>query len=339
MKWFGKMLCILVLMTSLCLGAGAETSPELSAMMEGFIGENGLNGENFSICYYNTVTGETYRFNENAFMIAASTFKLPLNLYYYQMELEGEISPTATIGGISLETLHRGSLVDSNNDYSISMLYNLGNYSTYKEKMRTYFTATDDEIQSIYYGDNYFTTEMMMDTLTYLYENQDDYTEMIDYMKEAQPTQWFASTKGDYEIAHKYGYYDGAINDVGIIYTEQPFLLSVYTYGLSYGEGVLGDVCRMLTDYTVAQYVEPEPEPEVVEEVVAQPEPEPEPEVLAQPEPEPEVVVEEAVVEVAPEKEPPLTGRELAMMICVAVALAAVGVLVVFQTSQKVSKK
>ena len=38
-------------------------------------------------------------------------------------------------------------------------------------------------------------------------------------------------------IAHKYGSYNGAENDVGIIWAAQPFLLAVYTSGLSYGAG------------------------------------------------------------------------------------------------------
>lgn len=36
---------------------------------------------------------------------------------------------------------------------------------------------------------------------------------------------------------HKYGSYEGAENDVGIIWAERPFLLAVYTSGLSYGPG------------------------------------------------------------------------------------------------------
>ena len=38
-------------------------------------------------------------------------------------------------------------------------------------------------------------------------------------------------------VAHKYGSYEGAENDVGIIWAERPFLLAVYTSGLSYGPG------------------------------------------------------------------------------------------------------
>lgn len=221
-------------------------------MME-FMEDRNLTENNFSICYQNLVTGESYRFNDLKMMTAGSTYKLPLNLYYYEMALKGEIDPDSYIDGISLASLQRESLVNSNNDYSMILMYNLGNFTQYKDCMRTYFSITDEELDTKYYINNYYCTEMMMDTLVYLYDHEDDFAQMIDYMKLAQPNEYFARTKGDYEIAHKYGYFEGAINDVGIIYTPQPFALAVYTQSASYGEQILGDVCQMLTEYTVAK--------------------------------------------------------------------------------------
>ena len=78
-----------------------------------------------------------------------------------------------------------------------------------------------------------------MDTLKVVWDGQEKYTELIDYLKIACPDAYF-KTYIDIEetpIAHKYGSYNGAENDVGIIWAEQPFLLAVYTSGLSYGAG------------------------------------------------------------------------------------------------------
>ena len=137
--------------------AAVETQPaseDLTALMEDFQAEYGLNEGNFSLCYYNTVTGEEYRYNDTKFMIAASTYKLPLNMYYYEMEAAGEISSATMIGATTLADAHYQSLVWSNNDVSIDMLYNLGNFRTYKNTMKQYFTMPDEEIVSIYYADN-----------------------------------------------------------------------------------------------------------------------------------------------------------------------------------------
>ena len=71
----------------------------LEGLIAEFMQENYLNETNFSLCYYNTVTGEEYCYNETAFMIAASTYKLPLNLYYYELQSAGEITGDTYIPG------------------------------------------------------------------------------------------------------------------------------------------------------------------------------------------------------------------------------------------------
>jgi len=241
---------------------------EIGAVLTEFMEKNGLHEGNFSLSYYNTVTGEAYAFNDTAFMVAASTFKLPLNMYYYELEREGKIASDAMIpeAGVPLHVAHQESLVNSNNEYSIGMLYHLGDFSAYKTLLReAYFTMPEEQIDYIYYADNYFCTNMMMDALRYLYEHREDFEEMIGYMKQAQPDEYFRAGVTEYEVAHKYGWFDGAVNDVGIIYTEEPFLLAVYTQGV-YGEAVVAEAAALLTEYNVANTEQPAkeepPEPE-----------------------------------------------------------------------------
>lgn len=228
------------------------TLPDLIA---DFMDKNGLNEKNFAISYYNTVTEESYDFNETTMMVAASTFKLPLNLYYYEMEAAGEISgdTVLTQGGATLSYIHYESLVNSNNELSHAMLYRLGDFRTYKECMRKYFTMTDDEIDAKYYYDNYYCTRMMMDTLKYLYAHEDEFPEMIDYMKQGCAGAYFQTyLKDTIDVAHKYGSFEGAENDTGIFYADQPFLLAVYTQ--SAGVSVVEDAAKLLYDYTEYQY-------------------------------------------------------------------------------------
>lgn len=237
----------------------------LEAAVADFMDQNGLNSQNFALSYYNTVTGEAYNFNETHMMVAASTFKLPLNLYYYDLEHAGALASDAYIAGAgtTLDDAHYQSLVWSNNEVSIGLLYNLGDFRTYKELMRTYFTMTDDEIEYIYFVDNYYCTRMMIEALQYLYDNRADFEEMIGYMKEAQPGEYFkAGVPAEYEVAHKYGWFEGAVNDVGIIYTPEPFLLAVYTQDV--GAQVVADAAALCTAYNLAhtQPTEPEPAPD-----------------------------------------------------------------------------
>ena len=235
--------------------AAVVAGKTLEGLMAEFMQENYLNETNFSLCYYNTVTGEEYCYNETAFMIAASTYKLPLNLYYYELQASGEITGDTYIpdAGTTLDDCHRMSLVDSNTQVSIAMLYHLGRFRDYKEAMRPFFTMTDDEIDPIYYADNYYCTRMMMDCLKYLYAHADDFSEMLGYMTEACPGAYFKALLEDkVTVAHKYGGFEGAENDTGIIYASQPFLLAVYTQGV--GELISAKAAALLYQYTEYQY-------------------------------------------------------------------------------------
>ena len=309
MRW-----AVVLFVLSLSLAVSAGALEELEALLTEFREEYGLNENNFSLCYRDTVTGEEYRFNDTAFLFAASTYKLPLNLYYYEQEQAGTLSPSAPVGGVPLSRAHYQSLVWSDNEVSHNMIYNLGSFRTYKEKMRKYFTMDDADIPYTYYSGNYYCTAMMLDTLQYLYERQENFPELLDYMKQAQPEEYFARYAGDTEVAHKYGFfYDEeeavvTVNDVGIIYAPHPFLLAVYTKNAGDGVEVLARVCERLIQYNEEMYQEPKPisepmpesktEPEPVKEPVPEPEPEPEPD------PEPPTAVEPQR-ETVPEPETP----------------------------------
>lgn len=269
---------LLLLVFLLICPAKAQQITELETVLADYMAETGLDESNFSLSYYNTVTGEAYTFNDRKFMIAGSTYKLPLNMYYYEMEWAGEIEPDAYLprAGVTLDVAHRLSMVDSNNDVSIGMLYTLGEgiFSNYKQLLRKYFTMAEEDIDPIYYADNSFCTYMMMDALKYLYENREDFAELIGYMKQAQQEYYFCAGIEGYEVAHKYGWYDGAVNDVGIVFTEQPFLLAVYTQNVN-GEAVLADVARLVTAYNVTHTAPPEPESKTLEvEMIPLPQPE-----------------------------------------------------------------
>lgn len=227
------------------LAAEAYTAPDvtgktLEQLMDDFRAEHALTEDNFEISFYVPETGEQYDFNETKMLYGASTYKLPLNLYYYDMQLAGEITGATMITqGASLDEAHYQSLVYSNNELSYSLWRRIGDWPEYKMAMRKYFTMTDDEIPQNYYYDHLFCTRMMLDTLKVVWDGQEQYPELIDYLKIACPDAYFKTylDVDETPIAHKYGSYEGAENDVGIIWAERPFLLAVYTSGLSYGPG------------------------------------------------------------------------------------------------------
>lgn len=253
-------LCVLALLL-LCAPPlhaeeGAE-EPTAEALLAAFCEENGLNEENFSLCYYDTVSGETVAFNETRLMMAGSTYKLPLNIYYYDLEREGLLETDAWVGAAYLNDAHERSLVWSDNEVSEAMIYFYsGTFRAYKDALLELFEmdAPDDPE---YYTANVFSTGMMLRALRRVYEAPEEYDELIGYLKRAYPQDgYFRRDVTEYEVAHKYGSFEGAENDVGIFYTERPFLLAVFTYnaGASGGADICAKAARLMTDYNVRQY-------------------------------------------------------------------------------------
>lgn len=256
-----KILIFLMLVLLLCSWTMAAyeipqdfTGRTLEDIMAEFMEANQLTERNFSISYYNTVTGESFDFNEKKFAIAASTYKLPLNMCFYEMEQSGQIDPNEKFRytGMTLTEIHEESIVHSNNEVSEAMTGYWNNYYIYKENMRKYSSMPVEEIAETYYETNHSCTRIMMDTLKYLYTNSQKFEELIGYMKISTPGRYFQAGVQEYEVAHKYGEVNEFVNDVGIIYTPQPILLAVYTQGI-YGAGVCADAARLLTNYVVWQ--------------------------------------------------------------------------------------
>ena len=157
---------------------GTEKAKEL---VSAFMKDRGLNSGNFAVAYQNLVTGEVFYYNELKQWDACSTYKFPLNLLYYDMEVSGQITGDTILPGTQtpLSECHHQSLEFSNNDLSEAMMDNLGSYDVVKQNMRKYFTLTDAEIDNSYYHHNYFCARMMMDCAAYLYQHQNEYPDAL----------------------------------------------------------------------------------------------------------------------------------------------------------------
>jgi len=232
-----------------------EWSEGLDAIMAEYIATNGLSERNFAMGYLYTGTGEYWYYNEDKMMVGGSIYKLPLNMRITEMVAAGERSWNDYVGGMPLAEAQRMSVTHSNNDISIALQhycagFRWGYYTTYRAELLKYSGWSEDEIPVGYYGSNTFSAEYMLNTLAILHQNSDFYNNIIGYMKDASPGLYFRRNQGEYEIAHKYGMLDNIIHDVGIVYTPTPFLLVVMTQDV-YGERILGELCQLMTEYTL----------------------------------------------------------------------------------------
>lgn len=237
------------------------SSKSIDAYIQDLMVEFNMNEYNFSYFFRNVETGEEHKFNEEYLMVPGSTYKLPLNMYYYEMEAEGVYASDMYIpgsGGCNLDTAHYLSIVESNNEVSIAMQNYLNGFYGYKREMARYFTSYEEsgeEVPEDYFWCNRYNARMMMDILQYLYDRSDFFEELIGYMEVAKPDEYFKKYAGDTVIAHKYGCTvedERAENDVGIIYGAQDFLLVVYTSRLTPEISAL--ICEMFISYVDYTY-------------------------------------------------------------------------------------
>ncbi len=226
-------------------------------VIEDFNARLGIESRNAAYGYRNTVTGEEHFFNPDQYMVAASMYKVPLNMMVSERVYNGEISMDTLIGGLSYQKLQQGSIIHSDNDYAraLWMYVGNGNYRSYRRAIAPLMGEDADTVDPQYYINNLFTPRQMIHCLTELYDNAEHYPGVIDCMKQAEPSEYFRRSENRYEIAHKYGYWEDTslhMNDCAIVYTDEPILIVCFTDGLHNAYQVLAEFCTLMCDY--AQY-------------------------------------------------------------------------------------
>ncbi len=214
-----------------------------------------------TIGYYNTVTGEEHYYDPDRYMVTGSMYKVPLTMVFADKDAAGELDlETGATGGFKYTTLMKGAIVDSNNDYAAVLWRALGSYHEYRRIIAPYMGEDPDNVDAKYYENNFFTARQMLTCLKKLYEGSETYSYIIELMKAAEQSEYFCRHEDRYEVAHKYGYLaDDSkgvlyLNDCGIVYTEEPYLLVCFTAGAEKPYGILSNLCTLMSDYTQYQY-------------------------------------------------------------------------------------
>lgn len=263
MKRLLLLLCILLLAQS-----GGYAAADVSVfdgrglddVLFEYIDAHELNEDNFAMGWLDLTSGETWYFQPDRYMVAGSMYKLPLNMAVADKLAAGAFSPDDIVGGYQISVAQTLSIVYSDNDAANALEAALApDHTAYRELIAAYSGIPVEDLPDAYYTDNCISPRFMIGTLQTLYENSLAYETLIRDLKAAHPGRYFQSTQSDYEIAHKYGYYEGALADCGIVYTPRPFALVVFLSGSAARETVLGELCALMTDY--ALYLETLPPP------------------------------------------------------------------------------
>ena len=159
-------------------------------------------------------------------------------MYYADRIAAGEMSLDTPVAGIKYELLMNSSIVSSNNDTAHMLRTSVvWDFRVYHDMMQEYFFPEKKDradIDPLYYRSHYYNQRMVMNFLSALYDDPETYGYIVDRMKTAMPrNSLFKGIDTGYEVAHKYGFYPtesyNALNDVGIVYTPEPILISMFT--------------------------------------------------------------------------------------------------------------
>lgn len=237
----------------------------LAKDIEAYFQENGIDHEKVAYCITDLEHNIKYSMNEKDEFIAASIYKLPLAMLYYDKVNEGEytLDSTFTYSGymhedagvissdygigsqVPLSDLLNDLIIYSDNDAGHILYENLGGWKEYKEAMTKY---TDSISENYYTMDNVTTANTMNDVVTYLYDHKEDYKGLIKNMEEAEPGEYL-DRDTQLSMPQKYGMYDSALNSVGIVECNTSYSIVVLTSLGDKGADVMANINRIAYEH------------------------------------------------------------------------------------------
>lgn len=237
----------------------------LAKDIEAYFQENGIDHEKVAYCITDLEHNIKYSMNEKDEFIAASIYKLPLAMLYYDKVNEGEytLDSTFTYSGymhedagvissdygigsqVPLSDLLNDLIIYSDNDAGHILYENLGGWKEYKEAMTKY---TDSISENYYTMDNVTTANTMNDVVTYLYDHKEDYKGLIKNMEEAEPGEYL-DRDTQLSMPQKYGMYDSALNSVGFVECNTSYSIVVLTSLGDKGDDVMANINRIAYEH------------------------------------------------------------------------------------------
>lgn len=237
----------------------------LAKDIEAYFQENGIDHEKVAYCITDLEHNIKYSMNEKDEFIAASIYKLPLAMLYYDKVNEGEytLDSTFTYSGymhedagvissdygigsqVPLSDLLNDLIIYSDNDVGHILYENLGGWKEYKEAMTKY---TDSISENYYTMDNVTTANTMNDVVTYLYDHKEDYKGLIKNMEEAEPGEYL-DRDTQLSMPQKYGMYDSALNSVGFVECNTSYSIVVLTSLGDKGADVMANINRIAYEH------------------------------------------------------------------------------------------
>ena len=233
-------------------------SDAISKMVNDYLTQKGIGKDRVGIGFCYTATGDEWFLNPDTWFYPGSMYKVPLMMILSERIRDGQVSPDTQIGGLDLDTVYNYILVHSNNDYAHAvrkfLIDGQGGDEIWRKEAQQY--ARLDKYDERYMLYCYFSPRYMTQVMETLYDDPDRFPKVLDNLLEAEQGHYFRllDEMHPYDVAQKYGSYLDNENSnwnhtSGIIYTENPFILTVMTKNVGGAEQVIGELAARFKDY------------------------------------------------------------------------------------------
>lgn len=226
----------------------------------------------YGIYYIDITTGDEFGINEDNEYIAASTVKVPVNLYLYDQAAKEKIDldeqmqsedldyeeGTGSIQGdeigksYSLNFLSKESIEESDN-IAVNMLIRRLGWDEFHDFEEVIVGHQENRI------DNISNPKDMALYLKYLInfakEHPKEGNTLIDYMENTIFNDRIPLyLPENIKVAHKIGNQVGAVHDVGIVYTDKPYIICIMSQDVNEDDAneVVAHISKMIFDYSTS---------------------------------------------------------------------------------------
>lgn len=227
----------------------------------------GDNKSTVGFIYYDLNSHKYIKFNENDIFIAASTYKVKLNVLAYEQnkldptflskklnyknsdyeEGTGVLQNLNEIPPTSINNLLDLSIINSDNIATNMVGSYLGGHDNVRKEISNMFN------NSISCDENITTPEIEFKILKYIYDNRNDpnYDHLIKSLKSTDYHDRIDKYIPKDIVAHKVGSSNEYIHDVGIIFSDNPYILIIYSKGLDNPEEKIAQISNAIYNYQV----------------------------------------------------------------------------------------
>lgn len=246
----------------------AKMNGQLSSMIENYLAEKQIARDEIGIEVESLDGLFHYSLNGDEEFIAASLYKVPLAVVYYDAVNEGETSLEDTLpfysymyeeGGptgryesgsqIELEELLHNVITYSDNSAGHVLYENLGGWVEYKEAIR--YLAPDHTSNPSYLSyENITTPAYMNELMIHIAEHSSEYELLIEDMIESMPERYLNKTEV-LGLPQKYGEIAGVENASGFCLDTYPYAVTIMTTTWQ-GEAYIGDLSSIVHRFFAA---------------------------------------------------------------------------------------